>query len=83
MNITPRHDNVLVKRDIIEVKHQALKSITSKVEIANTGEVISIGPEVTDLKKGDRVFFNKHAGKEILKQKRLWLMQSEELLATI
>jgi chaperonin GroES len=50
----------------------------------NKGEVLAIGPDVTLVKKGDIVYYTKHAGLEILNNNEMHLIINEgDILAII
>lgn len=65
--IEPLKDRIIVKRD--EVAEKVLESgiilRESDQPRPQEGEVVAIGPEVKDVKKGDRVMFGKNDGATI------------------
>ena len=87
--ITPRRDQVLVKPDEDDSHvsdHGIIKPDNVEEETKAFGEVVSTGPEVKDLKKGDRVVYGKFAGEQLsVKEKgeevEYVLLQDEWVLA--
>lgn len=68
MKIQPRGKYVLVERDKAGGRVSAngiVSAAASEQEEKAYGTVISFGPEVTDLKKGDRVVYGAYSGEEI------------------
>ena len=66
--IEPRGKWVLVKPEIIEGKENEYGLIIPDAvekDKKAVGEIISFGPEVKDLEKGQRVIYGKYAGEEI------------------
>lgn len=68
MKITPRKKYVLVKPEETSEKENKFGLLTpSNVEQEQKafGEVVSVGKEVTDIKKGDRVIYGAYAGENV------------------
>ena len=68
MKITPRKHYVLVKAEEAESKENKYGLLTpSNVEQEQKafGEVISVGKDVDDIKKGDRVIYGTYAGENV------------------
>ncbi len=66
--ITPRGKQVLVKPDPAESKESEsglLVPDAVEQEQKAIGTVISVGPEIKDVKKGDRVIYGAYAGESI------------------
>lgn len=66
MKIKPLHDRVLVQRDQAETEtHGGLILAGAAQETPETGTVLAVGPEVTELQAGDRVVFSKFSGQSV------------------
>jgi len=66
--IVPRGKNVLVKRDEAEPREtESGLVVPESVEKEQKafGTVAAVGPEITDVKKGDRVVYGAYAGEDI------------------
>jgi co-chaperonin GroES (HSP10) len=62
MDITPLRNNVVIKADKDDRKSQSGILIAREWEkLPHTGEVMNVGKDVTDVKVGDRVHFNRYA----------------------
>jgi co-chaperonin GroES (HSP10) len=81
MKISPTRDVILIKAD--KPKGESESGILLAEEwksLPLTGEVLAVGPDVTDAKVGDRVGFNRYASvvlegdNRLINQKQLlWL----------
>lgn len=61
----PRQDRVLVKPDDVEEITAGgiiIPNQSKMAEVPSRGIVLAIGPEVDDLKPGDRVLYGEYAG---------------------
>lgn len=68
MKIQPRRNYVLVEKDKAanQVSENGIVAPTSiEKEEKAYGTVIAVGPEIKDLKKGDRVIYGAYSGEEI------------------
>ncbi len=75
MNVQPLKDRVLVERKLTEEKTPGGIYIpdTAK-EKMQEGTVTAVGPDVKDLKAGDRVLFENYSGTEINRDGREYLI---------
>lgn len=85
MNLKPLADRVVIKR--IEAEAKTASGIvlpdTAK-EKPEEGEVIEVGKDVKEVKKGDKVVFSKYSPSEIKKDGEEYLIvKEEEILAVI
>lgn len=94
MNIRPLHDRVIIKRMEEEERTEGGIVIPdSAKEKPQRGEVIAVGDgklldngEVRplDVKKGDKVFFQKYAGSEVkLNGEDVLVMKEDDVMAVI
>lgn len=83
--IKPIKDNILIKPD--EVKETTKSGIivsSNQKEPPATGTIIEVGEDVTELKKGDRVYFKKFTPDEITIDNETYLVgQIDCILAII
>ena len=83
--ILPRGKQILVKPDdkkTIESDNGVFLPSNTPQEQKSIGEVIAVGPEIKDIKKGDRVIFAVLAGDKIeLKKVEYVLLHDEDVLA--
>ena len=87
--ITPRGSQILVKQDkedSRESEHGIFTPGNVEQEQKTFGTVISVGPKITDVKKGDRVIYATFAGdkiklKENGKEVEYVLLPDEDVLA--
>lgn len=84
MKIKPRGSSVLVKPVTQQDKLGGLLlPDTSKQERPNEGSVLSVGPKVKDLKKGDKIIFNPYGFEEYkMEDEKVYLMEEKEIYAT-
>lgn len=93
MNIYPKFDRVLIKRETLQEK-TSLIVIPKDIDERNAserGEVIEIGPTVgvykngeliETIKVGSKVIFGKHAGVKIeIEDETFWIIQDTDILA--
>jgi chaperonin GroES len=91
MKFTPRLDFVLVQMDAPEEKSdRGILLPDSAKEDRARATVISVGPgrmtemgiliTVEDLKKGDRIFFNKFAATELDEDERLYVVRGNDIV---
>lgn len=87
MNMIPKRDMVLLKRYVVEKTAGGIilsKRAQEGEMRMSQGEVVSIGPDVTDVQKGERVVFGKYAGVDHEVNGDVFiLMQDVDVLATI
>jgi len=87
--IKPRGKNVLVIPDKNESKaneHGISMPSSVEEEPKETGKVVAIGPDVKDIKVGDKVMFATFAGDKIEMDKKKYVMlhdDDSEILATL
>ena len=79
MNLSPLADYVQIK-----IRTKVLKSgiIVSSDDMDEVADVIAVGPDVTKVKVGDAVFFDKFAG-TILETKFDRIIKEDDILAKI
>ena len=84
MKLTPRHDQVHIRRDA-SPSHMGTIEIPVEHRIPpHTGTVLALGEGVTDLRVGDHVLFSEVAGTEMLVLgQSVLLMREEDVLAVI
>lgn len=82
---TPFKDRVLVEREEVQERTQGgLFVPKTSQEKPLRGHVIEIGPEVSNIKKGERILFGKYSGQEVeVNFKKFVLLRAEEILGTI
>ena len=91
MKLKPLQDRVLVKPDQEDEKTAGGLYIpdTVKKEKPQMGEVIEVGPGMTDdqplkVKKGDRILFSKYAGNDItIEDIDYIIMRENDILAVV
>lgn len=86
MKIKPLRDYVAVKPITKEEKTKTgiILPDTAEKEKPEQGRVISVGPKVKELKKGDLVLFTKYSPNEIkVDNKELLVIKQEDILAII
>ena len=70
--LKPLRDSVLLEADkATERTASGLYIKEDWATLPSYGNVISVGPEVKDIKAGDRVLFNRYAAIQLEEQKRL------------
>ena len=66
MNIQPLRTNVVIKADKdTKTTESGIMVVREWEKLPHTGEVTHIGPQVTEVKVGDRVRFNRYAYEKI------------------
>lgn len=65
MTIYPRKNNVILTKIDLDEKSKGGIYIPKGETSKNMAEILSVGPEVKDLKRGERVIFSEYDGKEI------------------
>ncbi|MDD3480685.1 MAG: co-chaperone GroES [Patescibacteria group bacterium] len=85
MSLKPLADRVILKR--LEAEERTASGIvlpdTAK-EKPEQGEVIAVGKDVKEVKKGDKVLFSKFAGTEVkVNSEEYLVVKEEDILATI
>lgn len=66
MEMTPLRDNLVIKADKDDGKTASGLYVAREWEkLPHTGEVMAVGKDVTDIKVGDRVHFNRYAFQKI------------------
>lgn len=91
ITITPRGKQILVKPDPEPSRaseHGVYKPDNVEQDVKSIGTVESVGPEVKDVKKGDRVVYGAFAGEKLkfsdsLKDADFILLFDEDVLAFI
>lgn len=85
--ITPRAKQVLVQPDGAESRQSAHGIfVPSNIEQEQKaiGTVMAVGPEIKDLKKGDRVIFGTYSGDQVVLDKVTYkLIYDDEILAIL
>jgi len=89
--IRPRAKQILVRpdgEDSRESKHGILTPTNVEQEQKAIGEVIAVGPEIKDIKVGDRVVYGAYAGEKVklresTKEVDYVLLFDEDILAFI
>lgn len=83
--IRPLGERVLVKRCEAEEKTASGIIIpTQAMEKPQMAEIVAVGKEVKDVKKGDRVLLKKYGGNEIKYEGEEYLiLEAEDLLAVV
>lgn len=74
----PLRDKILIKP--LEEKASSLIVIPDNQEAPEQGEVVAIGPQVSEVKVGDKIIFNKYS---LIEVRDLYLISEEDVLATI
>lgn len=84
MSIKPRNDLVLVRLNVEEEKRSFIIADTVEKEDKAEGEVMAVGPQVEDLKVGDKILFGKFAGDDVERlEVKYKLIKSEDILAIL
>jgi len=77
-NLQPLSDRVLIKPETTETKTSSGIIIPdSAKEKPQKGEVIAVGEETSEIKKGDTVLYGKYSGTELAFDKKNYLMMRE------
>ena len=85
MSIKPLADRVVAKKEAAQTTTASgLLLVDSAKESANIAVIESVGPEVKDLKAGDRIIYSQYAGTEVKVQGKDYLIiKAEDILAII
>jgi len=77
-NLQPLSDRVLIEPEIVEEKTSYGLIIPEQAkEKPQKGEVIAVGEETSEIKKGDTVLYGKYSGTELAFDKKNYLMMRE------
>lgn len=82
-NIHPRGKQVLVQPDSKESReneHGLITPSNVEQEQKSIGKVIAVGPEIKDIKKGDRVIYGTYAGDDLSIEDNDYKLLNEEFV---
>lgn len=65
MDIKPLRNNLVIKADKDDGKVGSILVAREWEKLPHTGEVISIGPDILDIKVGNKVHFNRYAFQKV------------------
>lgn len=82
---TPLNDNVVILRDeIVTTTKGGLLLATGSLEKPQTGEILSIGPEVTEVKPGERVLYSNRAGAVFkIEGEEVFILKEENIIGIL
>ena len=86
MTIKPLRDNLVVEAAGLEEKTKSgiVLPDTATKEKPEQGKVVSVGPKVKGVKKGDTVLFTQYATNEVkINNRELLVIKEEDILAII
>lgn len=84
MSIKPLADRVVAKKDAAIDKTASGILLGTSEEKSNTAVVESIGPDVKNIKTGDRIIYREYSATEVkVKNEEYLIVKEEDILATI
>lgn len=91
MKIQPRGKNILIEKDKPSSKESEYGIVTPdsvEEEQKAFGTVVAVGPDIKDIKKGDRVVYGAYAGEQIQvedkgKKHEYRLVEDQDVIAFI
>ncbi|MBR6097249.1 co-chaperone GroES [Candidatus Saccharibacteria bacterium] len=84
MSIKPLADRVVAKKDAAIDKTASGILLGTSEEKSNTAVVESIGPDVKNVKTGDRIIYREYSATEVkVKNEEYLIVKEEDILATI
>ena len=84
MSIKPLADRVVAKKDAAINKTASGILLGTSEEKSNTAVVESIGPDVKNVKTGDRIIYREYSATEVkVKNEEYLIVKEEDILATI
>ena len=84
MSIKPLADRVVAKKDAATSTTASGILLGEAKEKPNTATVESIGPDVKNIKKGDRILYREYSATEVkVKNEEYLIVKEEDILATI
>ena len=84
MSIKPLADRVVAKKDAAVDKTASGILLGTSEEKSNTAVVESIGPDVKNVKTGDRIIYREYSATEVkVKNEEYLIVKEEDILATI
>ena len=84
MSIKPLADRVVAKKDAATSTTASGILLGEAKEKPNTATVVSIGPDVKNIKKGDRILYREYSATEVKYDGTDYLIVKEEdILATL
>lgn len=84
MTVTPLQARVLIRRATAEQTTASGIILTETKEMFE-GEVVSVGPDVTNVKSGDYILFGPYSGGNYVQSngEKLLVLKEEEILAVV
>ena len=84
MSIKPLADRVVAKKDAAIDKTASGILLGTSEEKSNTAVVESIGPDVKNVKTGDRIIYREYSATEVkVKNEEYLIVKEEDILATM
>ena len=84
MSIKPLADRVVAKKDAATSTTASGILLGSSKEKPNTATIESVGPDVKNLKKGDRIIYREYSATELKYEGKDYLIiKEEDVLATL
>lgn len=84
MSIKPLADRVVAKKEAPQVKTTSGILLGEAKEKPNTAIVESVGPDVKNVKKGDRILYREYSATEIkINSDEYLIVKEEDILATL
>ena len=84
MAIKPLADRVVAKKDAALEQTASGILLGDAKEKQNTAVVVSVGPDVKNLKKGDRILYREYSATEVKANGEEYLIiKEEDILATL
>ena len=84
MSIKPLADRVVAKKDAATSTTASGILLGEAKEKQNTAVVESVGPDVKNVKKGDRILYREYSATEVkLDSKDYLIIKEEDILATL
>lgn len=81
MTFKPLADFVVIERDDVVTKIGSLLLHSGSLERPQTGTVVSVGPDVTEVVSGDRVFYSNRAGAEYtINEAKVFILKEENII---
>ena len=84
MSIKPLADRVVAKKEAPQAKTTSGILLGEAKEKPNTAVVESVGPDVKNVKKGDRILYREYSATEVkVNSDEYLIVKEEDILATL
>jgi len=85
MTFKPLADFVVIERDeVVTTTSGGLLLALGSLERPQTGTVVSVGPDVTEVVAGDKVFYSNRAGAEYtIDEAKVFILKEENIIGVL